>query len=185
MAFFQQRHDKGYFSNSTAAESYQLTATVYPMMALSLEAANLHLPIVLAWVCVILILECVQYQFWNVIVRPAVDPEYKRYSTPRTLVILLLQYFQIIFAFALIYRNLFPMMFHVSPKVDAATTLSPLAAIEFSAVTMTTVGFGSIYPEPGTAASIVAACEALCGVFGLGLMLASIVSGLREVQDVA
>lgn len=185
MVLFQDKDEDGkFYTNPTASEYYQVLATFFPLAILIGNARFFPLPLYISWVCAALAVECVQYQFWNVIVRPALDPLYKRYSTPRTLLIILLQYFQLIFIFAVFYGNLFPNQFHVAPSADAAVTLSPRAALEFSVVTMTTVGFGSIYAEPGSNAALMAAGEALCGVFGLGLMLATIASGLREVKDV-
>ena len=180
-----QREDKNgaFYTNPTVSELYQLASTAYPLGILVFEATLYPLQSYYTWVCIALILECVQYQFWNLVVRPAVDPDYRRYSTSRTLLIILLQYFELAFSFALIYKNLFPMQFHLQTTNHAAT-LSSWEALEFSFVTISTVGYGSIYATPGSGAGILAIGEALCGILGLGVMLATVVSGLKKVGEV-
>jgi hypothetical protein len=123
-------------------------------------------------------IEAIQYQFWNVLIRPATQARYQVYSASRTLLLLILQYFQLIFVYATVYLNSFSSCF------IGATPLMRASAFEFSVVTMTTVGFGSIAPKPGSIAGLVAASQALLGVFLLGLMVAATLSRTRAVSEV-
>jgi hypothetical protein len=193
MPFFQKKYGDKYYTNPTATELYHIVATAYPVAIMSIDSIIRKTPpfctwlsIALAfcaWLSIPLVTECIQYQLWHVVIRPAFDSDYKRFSNPRTLMIIILQYFEVIFVFALIYNKLFAMQFYIAQHVGLSS-LSPIQAIEFSAVTMTTLGYGSVYPVPGSVAGGATACEALCGVFFLALMLGIVISGLRQVGEV-
>jgi hypothetical protein len=99
------------------------------------------------------------------------------YSATRTLLILLLQYVQIVFIYASIYLILFADSF-------GKQKLMGQTALEFSMLTMTTVSFGTIVPNAGSAAALVAASQALIGLFFLGVMVSTTLSRTRSVEEI-
>jgi hypothetical protein len=49
---------------------------------------------------------------------------------------------------------------------------------------MTTVSFGTIVPNAGSAAALVAASQALIGLFFLGVMVSTTLSRTRSVEEI-
>lgn len=182
LPFFQRTDGGKQYGTPLATELYQLAATLVPFLLLVLDVALS--PTCATIICAVLLAEIIQYQAWNVVVRPELDRAYKRYSTSRTLMIIVLQYLQATCIYAIVYLRVFLHDFYVPTQSMDALSLSAAQAFEFSAVTITTVGYGSIHARPGSTAALFASSEAMLGVFALGVMVATVVSGLRDVKEV-
>jgi hypothetical protein len=89
----------------------------------------------------------------------------------------LVQYAQVIVAFAILYSGVLRDSFNIP-------NLSWHAGLEFSALTMTTVSFGTIVPKAESVAAAVAALQAFTGVFFLGVILTTTLSRTRIVGEV-
>ena len=87
-------------------------------------------------------------------------------SWPRFLIVVTAAYFAVNLLFATVYMELGPGAIHASvPDLG----LAPFGhAFFFSVQTLTTVGYGSIYPS-GTLAHVVSALEAALGLMGFAL----------------
>jgi len=151
------------FSHPRTAELYALLSFI-PTFLLLYYADRIETPSVAAGVWgIIVIVENIQYQLQTVFIRPVFQNRYEPYSPERTLLIFLLQYIHTLFAYALVYLAWFSECFGVEFNVEQA--------VEFSVITITTVGYGNIHASPGTTAALFAATEALVGVFLLGLAI--------------
>lgn len=189
MPFFQKETEVGVFhTHESAIEIYQLGAfllsvTLYVISRFYHGDAYYSFTIVAVGVFVA---ENIQYQFRALLLRPSVDGGYMVYSHSRTYLLLLLQYFQIIFLFASAYSsapcNSF--IFAAQSGVNPLACMNSIAPIELSIITITTVGFGSIVPLPGSYEALVVAIEALLGAFLFSVMLATAISRTREVSQV-
>jgi hypothetical protein len=181
MAFAQRQDEKSgkYYTSPAATEWYQILVTAIPI-ALLWRPTVVHVSAVITTkLCLFIVCEAIQYQIWNIILRPAADGDYKIYSAARTLIIILLQYIQFIFIYSLFYLHVF--------LIDGIqNTKNPArAALEFSIVTITTVGYGDIAPTKGSNAALMASSEAVIGVFFLGIMISSVISRARGVDEVS
>lgn len=123
---------KGYMYQSMAIEFYVLFKTALPLIFLGL-----------GWYTSIICIGIIAYQlletlFYISTLLFVADELVKPKSYRRSVLLLIVDYFQITFAFALIYAG-----FHLLNA--KATTI--MDHIYFSFVTSATIGFGDIYPE--------------------------------------
>ena len=176
-AFFQQEVEGKYYTHPLFSDVYLIVAVVLPFVSIAFLSGYMTSYPFIGFICLLLEIELLQYQFRIIILRPFFQKEYKPYAAERTLLVVLVQYFQTIFIFSVIYLT----WFHDCFSIDS---FGAMAALEFSAITITTVGFGSIYPQPGTPAGLVAAAEGIIGIFFIGLMVALTASRIRDVRDV-
>lgn len=122
---------------------------------------------------VMMVADSLQYQIRVVFLRTVFQDSYAPYSGERTLAVLMFQYVNLILCFTIIYVAVFGCSFQ--PK------LTPLSALEFSVVTITTLGYGNITAIPGSIAALMASFQALCGVFFLGVIISTAISRTRPV----
>ena len=177
LAFFQRERDGSYYTQPLATEIYTLAAVGFPYLILAASCFFQHNFPILTFLCIILGVESIQNQFFNLVLRPALQPTYRAYSASRTLLILMLQYVQAIGVYATVYLNYVSISFNIKQFNGAA-------ALEFSALTMTTVSFGTIVPNVGSAAALVAASQALLGIFFVAVMISTALSRTRRVDEV-
>ncbi|WP_172592356.1 ion channel [Nitrosomonas supralitoralis] len=166
--FFSLKHDGRRYSHPNTGEVYLLTAS-FASIVLLISAWLFDKVLIFsgAW-AVLVVIENIQYQLQTIFIRPVFQTNYKPYSAERTLLIFIGQYIHTIIAFALIYLSWFKDSFVVnSQKIELTMPI----AFEFSIVTITTLGFGSVYALPGTPAALVASSQAVLGVFLLGLII--------------
>jgi hypothetical protein len=122
---------------------------------------------------VMMVADSLQYQIRVVFLRTVFQDSYAPYSGERTLAVLMFQYVNLILCFAIIYVAAFGGCFQ--PK------LTPLSALEFSVVTITTLGYGNITATPGSMAALMASFQVLSGVFFLGVIISTAISRTRPV----
>lgn len=176
MPFFQVKKDDGFYTSATAAELYQLVVFALCVALLFLPLRELGQASVLMSFSGVLIVEAIGYQFRVIVLRPAIEQNYKHYSASRTVLILIIQYLKVIVLFAVIYAAYFHASFNVA--------LTKSMAIEFSTISMTTVGYGSIVAQPGSYAAILAAAQGVIGIFFIGMMMSSALARIRPVEEV-
>ena len=179
LAFFQEKQEYGSHTYAKATEIYALCTLAFCFAMFMGHAAGLttRSPILISLLCFLLILEVIQYQIWNVILRPAIQIDHRIYSATRTLLILFVQYVQIILLYATMYLAVYFDAFQTGALVWRTS-------LEFSLLTMTTVSFGTIVPRAGTQAAFLAASQAMVGIFFLGLIVSTTLSRTRPVQEV-
>lgn len=180
LAFFQfRRADGRYFTAPNATAVYQLSTVVLALVLLLAtdRDTSLAVKVIVVVTGALLWLETIQYQVWSVLLRPALQREFRIYSATRTLLTLFLQYVQTILVYATVYHILFSGGFK-------DILLTRTTAIEFSALTMVTVSFGTIVPLPGTPAALVSASQAMLGLFFLGVIISLTLSRARTVEEV-
>lgn len=99
------------------------------------------LVLVLLWF-VVRILDIFVYQFYVLFVAPfKKGKKYAIKSVPRIVTLAFLNYFEILFCFAIFYRNLY--FLFQNPDI----MLQPSHSLYFSVVTMSTLGYGDITPS--------------------------------------
>jgi hypothetical protein len=159
-----------------ATEVYQLCALMLTGVTFILVT---YLPYCtgVVWLAVVFLVECLQYQFFSIVLRPGINKNFKPYNVTRTLLLILIQYLQVMLAFAVIYFGWYRFSF-------ASGVLTWHGALEFSALTMTTVSFGTIVPISESGAAAFAVLQAFTGVFFLGASLATTLARARRVEEV-
>jgi len=178
--FFAYRHGGKVYSHPNTAEFYTVLAFLPTIIILlDVYVRGDHLVGAGIW-AVIVIVENIQYQLQTVFLRPVFQRNYRPYSPERTLIIFVLQYAHTTLAYSIVYWVFFSTDFIVAG--NAMFSLG--ASVEFSAITISTVGYGSIFAQPGTAAAIVAASEAVLGVFFLGLAISVGVSRTTQSKPI-
>lgn len=179
LSFFQDEvHGKAY-TNPRSTEFYFLAVLAFSILLFVLAGLGLaqSAPRLVTCACGVLGVEALQYQFWNVLLRPAIQREHRLYSAARTLLLLLMQYIQVIALYAAGYLTMFSDSF-------GNNRLTWRTAIEFSVLTMTTVSFGTIVPQAGSLVALLAASQALVGIFFMGMIVATTLGRTRAVEQI-
>ncbi|MCX7554404.1 ion channel [Marinicella sp. S1101] len=145
--------------------------TLTALMFIGAFFTLLNAMLAIAWAS-ITILDIIQYQLRLVLLRPVYHENYSPYSAERTLIILILQYLQLIGCFSLLYFFAF--------NSDFCGGLNVCQSIEFSIVTITTLGYGNIVAQPGSLGALVASLQALIGVFFLGLIISTAIGRAKS-----
>jgi len=158
-------------TNPVAVDRYIILSNVLVFLFYVAIPAQWYGIITLA-VATILLLEPLNYHVDRMIIRKSFDPEYRPSNPSRSILISIFEYFKMIFLFAAIYLSIVPGEF-IESLVPALITLNKVKALEFSAVTLCTVGFGSLAPQPGSTAGIIAGIEGLIGVLYMGALVAT------------
>lgn len=173
------------YSHPYTAEVYLLISTLLTMFISFYIWVYGGSPLFAGIWSILIIVENIQYQIQTIFLRPVFQSSYRPYSAVRTLSILVGQYLHTTLAFSLVFFVFFSDKFVVYK--DAIFSLP--VAFEFSIITITTLGYGSIFPEPGSIAAILAGIEAILGVFFLGLFISigasRATSGVNAVQIVS
>lgn len=188
MAFFQVKTEDGKFhSNRIAIEYFQLILTaIIALHFLLLSIWPQLFPFIASVIIGIIVsAEIIQYQIRTLVLRPYFDKSYKSYSHGRTYIMIMYQYVQVVFCYAGIYLHSPISTFLISSKDQMPNTHMPiLLSIELSIITITTVGFGSIAPNPGSIQAIFVSVEALMGSFLFSSVIATALSRSRRVDEV-
>ena len=163
--FFSFRQRGIVYSHPYTGEVYMLVSfAITTVMLVATDSGWIPSSIVGVW-SVLILLEILQYQAQTVFLRPVFQENYRPYSAERSLIILAGQYIHTLVAFANLYvcflSNDFKVLSHLSGRV----------ALEYSMVTMTTLGYGNIYASPGSLGALVSGVQAMVGVFFLGLFV--------------
>lgn len=121
----------GTISRKLAVEFYTLFKLLWALMTLICFSHNL----ILIGTCIYFSIETLCYILSLIYLSP-------EYSSPisykRSILFILINFFEIITTFALLYLNF--------SELHPSSTLTPLLAFYFSFITATTIGFGDIYP---------------------------------------
>lgn len=171
--FFQKKEENSFYSEKNFTDYYLLLCLMFTVLLIVGTGFGLINSIFAAVWAVITILDGIQYQLRLVLLRPIFHKNYSPYSAERTLIILLLLYIQAVGCFSLLYLHAF--------ECDFTITLDVGKAVEFSIVTITTLGYGNVTAEPGSGGAIVSALEALCGVFFLGLIISTAIGRQKSI----
>ena len=171
--FFQDKVGSAYYTKRNFTDYYLifcLSSTILLIIGAHFSLVNGFFATL--WATVIIV-DILQYQLRLVLLRPIFHKNYSPYSAERTLIILIIQYIQVVICFALLYvfalEAYFPESFGVSKSV------------EFSIVTITTLGYGNMTAQSGTFGAIVAAFEAMIGVFFLGLIISTAIGRAKPL----
>lgn len=171
--FFQNKVGSSYYTQRNFTDYYLLFCLMLTFFLIGGSYFSLVNGFCAALWAFFIIIDTLQYQLRLVLLRPVFHKNYSPYSVERTLVILIIQYLQVAVCFALLYlyplRTYFPEAFNASK------------AVEFSIVTLTTLGYGNITATPGTFGAIVASFEAMAGVFFLGLIISTAIGRAKPL----
>lgn len=105
------------------------------------------------------------------------NPGWGVHSLNRTLLLLLLNYFELAVGFAVLYLATNSIAF----KGQATLITDPGRAIYFSIVTLSTLGYGDIEPFTDTG-RLLAAFEVLAGFMLVVLVIGAFLTGLRDIR---
>ena len=107
------------------------------------------------------------------------NPGWGVHSLNRTLLLLLLNYFELAVGFAVLYLA----TGSVALDSEAAAIAEPGRALYFSIVTLSTLGYGDIAPLTDTG-RLLAALEVLAGFMLVVLVIGAFLTGLRDIKSV-
>lgn len=163
--FSHKGKDGRYHSNPLAIEMYLSFVFLFgwyaAFMPTEYTRPNAMLYVILS---AILLIEIVQYHFYLILIRPAIDATYRQYSSLRTILLTIMAYVNVVNYFSIIYLHglweSFPLDF------------KPWSAWAFSVGEISGSGYSGTKISPDLWVSIVSGTEKFVGVFFLAVIIA-------------